>query len=950
MPRRIAFACFFLSGFAGLVYEIAWIRRAALVFGSTTAGLSTVLAVFFGGLALGSWLIGRLALRTGRPLRWYALAEFGVALGALATPWLFHAVDGVFGALWRSSLAAAPGPSDLTWLQASPGLAPARVALVALVLLVPTTLMGGTLPLFVRQFAARRDALGASVGFLYGLNTLGAMVGALAAGFVLLPVVGVTGAIAVGAALNVVAGLLSLRIPLAAPAPEPPAAAGADPVAAPALRRALPALFAAAGLVGVGAEVVWSRFLALVVRNSVTTYTLTLATVLAGIVAGSWLAARLADRSRVLGLDRGAWYGVLQLLAAGVPAALMALPAAWWHGLGAGLGPIALMMLPGAIASGALFPLAGRLAVTDASTSAAGIGRMAALNTVGGIAGSLLVGFAVLPHLGLAAAVRLLAVVGVAAGLVALFTSAHRLVATLVGAAAAALAFGTPLLTGTVLPDDHLVPPGQLVGVAEGSGATLAAIRLDDRMQLQIDHLWQGNDRKGHQVMAAHVPALLHGAPRDVLVIGVGVGQTAGRFLMHGVERLDCVDIEPAIFPFVDRHFPGAWMHDPRVTVVPEDGRTFTAHTDRRYDLVSVEVGQVFRPGVDAFYTREFYREARALLKPGGLAAQFVSLAFLDDASFRSVLATFLAEFPHAVLWYNTQELLLIGSPEAAPRLDLARLDPAALGAELTADLAWSAWGGVEARLDRPGAFLGGFLCGGRALASLAADGRIYDDDRPALAYATADAQAWQHREAPLAARIGHALSPLADVLADTTGVAADVLDLAARTRTGNVRDLVAAGYVEDAVSGVVTGTGRPATAAQVMGQLEQALQANPLSYHGWYNLGKARLLARQPEAAITPLQRAADLRPDDGLARRDLGLALLQANRPAAARPELEAAVALRPDDAAAFNYLGAALGAEGDLSGAARAFERSLAIDPTDASVRQNLERARRPSGAAR
>jgi len=950
MPRRLVHTCFFVSGFAGLVYEIAWIRRASLVFGSTTAALSTVLAVFFGGLALGAWLFGKLSLRTPRPLRWYALLEFGVAAGALASLALFGLVDGPYGDAWRGALTVTTDVDGLTWLTAGPLLALLRFLLVVLVLLVPTTLMGGTLPLFVRQFTVDDDRLGASVGFLYGLNTLGGVAGTLAAGFLLLPRLGITGAVAVAAAGNLLAGGLALTLKLqAAVAPEQAAAAartGDRPPTTPApLRRLMPALFFAAGLTAVGAEVLWSRFLSLVIRNSVITYTLTLAVVLAGIVLGSWLAGRVADRRRLLGVDRAAWYGLLQLFAGAVLAVVMFLPVAWWQALGQGLAPIVLLMLPGAAASGALFPLANRLVLADAAGSAAGVGRMTALNTVGGILGSLVVGFAVLPHLGMDLGVRLLAGFALVAGGAALWLAGGGRTIRAAGCVAAvAAAYGLPALTGIRLPDAHLAPAGQLVDVTEGQGATLAAVRVDDRLQLQIDRLWQGNDRKGHQIMAAHVPALLHGNPRDVLVIGVGVGQTAGRFLLYDVDRVDCVDIEPAIFPFIERNFPTAWMHDPRVVLVPEDGRTFTAHTDRRYDIVSVEVGQVFRPGVDAFYTREFYEEARALLKPDGLVAQFCSLAFFGPDEFAAVLQTFLAVFPDAVLWYNTQELLLIGSATGPPRLDPALLEEGGLPPAAAADLAWSHWGGPPYQLDHPGALLGGFLAAGADLRALAAGGAVYGDDRPVLAYATADAEPWQHREIPLLRTIRSRLSPFAAVVGDTAALDPAVLALARRTRELNLQDIVADGKLADAVAGVVSGTGRPADFDQTLGQLRDAVRANPENVRAWYDAGKFLLMHRRADGAVDPLTRAARLDPGDGLVRRDLGLALVQTNQAGEALPHLREAIRLRPDDGAAWNYLGAALGATGDAAGAVRAFERALALTPGDAAVQQNLARARR------
>ena len=945
MHRRLALLCFFLSGFAGLVYEIAWIRKASLVFGSTSAALSTVLAVFFGGLALGAWLFGRLGQRTDRPIRWYAVLEFLLAVTALASPLLFGWIDGLYGSIWRGALDVVHDGEGLAWLSAAPGLGAARVALVALVLLIPTTFMGGTLPLFVRQFAVSRDRLGRDVGLLYGVNTLGAVAGTLAAGFLLLPAVGVVGSIRVAAGLNVVAGLIALGLKFRADTPTAGDAAAPDSDITPeALRRALPALFFVAGFLAIGAEVLWSRFLALVIRNSVITYTLTLATVLTGIVLGSLLASRLADRRRVLGIERPSWYGLLQLAAAVTAAGAMFLSADWWRGLGGGLAPIFMLMLPAAVFSGALFPLANRLLVTDANRSARDVGRMTALNTLGGILGAMLAGFVVLPHLGLAAGVRLLALIGLAAGTAALVAAGRRRLRWWPVAVTVAVLLGLvlPALWGARLPHDHLAVTGELVDVAEGRGATLAAVQVEDRRQLQIDRLWQGTDIKGHQIMAAHLPALLHGDPREVLVIGVGVGQTAGRFLMHGTEHLDCVDIEPEIFPFIDRNFPNEWLRQPAVTLVPEDGRTFTAHTDRRYDIVSVEVGQVFRPGVDVFYTREFYEEARRLLKPGGLVTQFVSLAFFDEPSFDAVVRTFLLVFPHASLWYNNEELLLVGSPERTPRLDPELMDPAVLPAAVRSDLMWAQAGGQDHYLHRPGALLGSFLADEEMLEPLTAEGEVLVDDRPTLAYATAGVQASDHLTVPLARLLSDHLSPLARGL--VAGATADnaLLALAATTRDLNLRDLAVNWMLDDAVSGTMEG--RPATPEEVVTLLRTVVRINPGNFHGQYNLGKAYLLKGDPGSAQKPLARAAALRPDDGLARRDYGLALLQNQLTAEAIPELLAAVKLRPDDFAVHNYLGAAMGGMGDFASAERAFLRALELNPTDEAARRNLEHARR------
>ncbi|MCB1182458.1 fused MFS/spermidine synthase, partial [bacterium] len=807
--HTLALFLFALSGFAGLAYEMAWIRRAALVFGSSTWALSTVLAVFFGGLALGSWAFGRRAPRVARPLRWYALLEAGLAVLAVASLFAFDLVEGIFGAAYRSGLAPRSGADGLPWLAAGPGVAWLRFALVAAVLVPPTFLMGGTLPLFVRRFVADARDFVPRLGLVYGLNTLGGVAGVLAAGFVLIPDLGVTATVLVAAGVNLVVAAVAWPLGREALPVDGPASAAGDgadaderalPLTTAGRRVVVPLLFFATGLVVVGAEVLWARFLGLVLRNSVTTAAVTLAVVLGGIVLGSLLVGRLTrgtagDRRLPL------LFGIFQLAAAVAVIATMFLPAALWFGLGPGAGPFFLLMLPASLLSGASFPLANRLALRDPARSAESVGRMTALNTVGGITGSLLAGFVLLPGPGLEVGVRVLTAGGLVAAAAALLlleplTPRARLGRGLAVAVGACLWLLLPRATGVHLPDSFLARDGVLVDSVEGQSATLSVVDVEGERQLEIDNLWQGVAGKGHQIMAAHLPALLHPAPRDILVIGVGVGQTAGRFLRHDPASLDCVDIEPALFPFIDRHFPNDWLRDRRVRLVAEDGRTFTAHTDRSYDIVSVEVGQTFRPGVDVFYTREFYADVRARLNPGGLVAQFVPLGFLPEAAFRAVLATFLAEFPDAALWYNTQELLLVGGREGVPRLDPVRLRAVEAGrpGAVTTDLRWSHWGGERHHLRHPGALVGGFLAGGEALAALAAGGEIYGDDRPVLAYATRGADILDHNEAPMARVIAGHLSPLANAV--TGRLTPEEAALAEETRGLNLRDIVAAGIV----------------------------------------------------------------------------------------------------------------------------------------------------------
>jgi len=958
MKNTLAIICFFLSGVAGLIYEVAWIRRASLVFGSTTWALSTVLAVFFGGLALGSWLFGRWGQRVRRPIRLYGLVELGLAVLAILSLWAFSAVDGLYGVAYRSAAAVMTDSTGLRWLTVGGELVAVRVLLVAVVLLPPTILMGGTLPLFCRQFIRTPGRVVSDLGFLYGVNTLGAVLGTVAAGFLLMPRIGVSGAVFVAAGIDILLGLtaISLRLPVL----EPEAAGTVARSVAEDTRRTttaagpivVPALFFTSGLVVVGAEIFWSRFLSLIIRDSVTTYTVTLAVVLTGIVLGSLLVGVLEKSGRLARVSLPLLFGLFQMSAALAVVLLMSLPTGLWLGLGHGVGLFFLLLLPATILSGAGFPLANRLVLSDPDLAAASIGRMTALNTVGGIAGSLAVGFWVLPNLGLGGGVRLVTVVGVLAGAVALLflepldvRQRRRRLAMACGGLL--LWSGIVLLGGAHLPADFLGRHGLLLDYAEGHSATLSAVDVEGVVQLEIDNLWQGIDQKGHQIMAAHLPALLHPAPRDVLVIGVGVGQTAGRFLGHGITSLDCVDIEPDIFPFIDHNFANAWLRDPRVNLVAEDGRTFIAHTDRRYDIISVEVGQTFRPGVDVFYTREFYADTRAHLRSGGLVAQFVPLGFLPRESFQSVIATFLTVFPAAGLWYNTQELLLIGATDEAPRLDLSRLrtldralESDTLAADvvrLRQDLAWSHWGGERYHLNHPGALLGSFLADAAGLNAMSVGARVYMDDVPRLAYETSGANVLDHNEEPMARFLGEHLAPLVEAV--TGSLAPGERELAVETRRLNLRDIVASGLVAQ----VTLGQSEVPLQANLR-LLERALQLNPESYLANLDRGKLLLMSGQAPAAETYLVRAVKMRPEAVSALRDLGMVYVVTQRPQQALPLLQRAVRLDPEEFGVRNYLGSALAMTGDPSGAISQFEKALAIRPGDQAVQQNLVRARK------
>jgi spermidine synthase len=473
------------------------------------------------------------------------------------------------------------------------------------------------------------------------------------------------------------------------------------------------------------------------------------------------------------------------------------------------------------------------------------------------------------------------------------------------------------------------------VDFREGLQSNLAVVRRESVLNLEIDRLWQGQALKTHQIMAAHLPMLLHPHPRRVLVVGVGAGQTPGRFLMYDIQRLDCVDIEPAVFDLVRAHFATDWMNDPRVALIRADGRNVLACTDARYDVISLEVGQIFRPGVGAFYTEDFYRRARARLEPGGLLSQFVPLRFLPPEAFRSVIRTFLDVFPHSVLWYNTSELLLVGVNGDTLELGENRLRLLASDQPIRRDLRYSHWGGPAYWLNQPRMVLAGFLSGSRGLASLAGGAAPYDDDRPVLEYATSRLDLTGATELPGLELLRAHLDPVAAV---SPGLPPDSADAIAGLRERNLGDMVTRSYLRRVP--VVKGEGGHEA---VVSLLTEALRANPDNVEANRVLGDALLSLGRLEEAEARYAKVLAMREDDALAHRGLAFALHRLGRIPAAIAQYRTAIALGCDEAEVHNNLGAALGQQGDLAAALAQFERAVHLRPDFEEARENLDRAR-------
>jgi spermidine synthase len=754
--RTLVYVCLFLSGLSALVYEVAWMRQVRLTVGATTAAVSTVLAVYMGGLAAGAWLFGRMADRSRAPLRLYGYLEAGIGLYALLLPQLLQWSTPGYVALARQ---AAGHPTLLVLL---------RIALAALILLAPTILMGGTLPVLVRFVGRSPSRFGRDLGALYGTNLAGAVTGTVAAGFVLVPGLGLHGATVLAAALNLAIGAVCIARSAAATPALATGPAVADAVAPPpavssglltaGTASLLRAVVFASGFTSMGYEVLWTRILLFSFTSTVQAFAVILATFLLGLALGSalfaWAETRY-DRLRTLAAAQSL-AGVLSLLF--VPASLRAMDilqvfanaqqgergAVIAMALAAG----AVILIPATL-MGVVFPLASRLLTQDLASAGRRIGNAYTLNTAGGVLGSLATGFLLIPALGLKRSLLFLAAAQVALGCVLVLRAgwparrARALVAAWTAGLLAALAAPAVLLRGPN-PFDH-VPASSIEAHRDDVTASVSVVLNEHGKALRIDGFEaaaagpppggatvpdEAEPESGYMGLMTHIPMLLHPGPQRLLVICFGTGTTAGAGLAHPGAQIDVVDINRSVFAFAD-HFAAAnrgVAHDPRARLIVDDGRNYLLTTTRTYDVITSEPMPPRFAGVSSLYSREYYQLARRRLAPGGLLAQWLPFHLVSVAEARSILRTVQEVFPETTLWVHYGTGVIVARRDGPILLEPDALRRRIQASPLGADLARFQVHGMEEFLDL-------FMLSPAGVRRLSQGAALVTDDRPFLEF-----------------------------------------------------------------------------------------------------------------------------------------------------------------------------------------------------------------------
>jgi len=769
---------FVVSGSTGLAYEVLWGRLLGQFLGESATAHTVVLASFLGGLAAGNAWFGPRADRSPNPLRTYGWLEIGIAaFGAISPLWIeaTHRCY-IHAAAWLDTSAAA--------------LTPLKLLFAVLTVFVPATLMGGTLPSLARYAVQFRPSVRGAVAWLYAVNSAGAVVGAVVASFVLLPMAGIAPSLWLVAAMNAALGLLALYwaaspVPSLSPEASAPVTPQTDPnssAAAPFYserQHAKPSLIllaaAASGMASLSYEIGWIRLLSLTLGSSTYSFGLMLAAFITGIALGSLI----IERGWLLGGDPLRGFAIAQFgIVVGV---LCTFPLYdrlpfWFMQLKTALPSteggfalflasksaisLALVLVP-TVFIGMTLPLATDAVTGPLSETGRRVGLVFSANTAGNVVGATVAGLWLLPWLGFSTLIVVTTVLNAAIGGFCLVHSIRAIrwfpaLAACAGTILAAAAIGV-----LAQPDPLLLTAGAFRSRAHYDGdfdayrqqlhreAELLFIRDGRSMNVAVQQA-RGANRElslrvngkpdastghdmGTQLLLGHVPLFLVPKAKDVLVIGLGSGVTLGAVLAHPVERVDVVEIAPEVLDAsrLFAEFSGNALDDPRVSLHIADAKEFVQITRRRYDVIISEPSNPWVAGTAGLFSQEFHRDAQKRLRSGGVFAQWFHAYEASDDMLRMILRTLTHSFPHTALWRLVRDDYLLAASSTPVVLDIEGAAVNLMAPRVQTQLAPYA-------ITEPTTMLSLQTATDTAIRSLAGIGTLIEDHRPRLEYIAA--------------------------------------------------------------------------------------------------------------------------------------------------------------------------------------------------------------------
>jgi len=775
------FALFFCSGVSGLVYEVVWTRQLTYLFGATLYAVATVLAAYMGGLAIGSFLFGKYADRAKNNLRLYALLELGIGAAALILPFLLSLLDPIYKFAYRHF-------SSFLFLSLL------RFALTFFVLLIPTTLMGGTLPVLSRFLVRKKDSLGLNVGALYSLNTLGAVLGCFITGFLLIEALGVRGAtllaVAINGAVAAVGLLLAIKggreelqiinVELQIEENKLPEEGRRQ---ARKIVHAVLISYAISGFIALSYQVVWNRALVFtfdIMKNTTYSFTAMLTVFLIGLALGGAVMTPIVDRLK----DHLRLFAMLQLLL-GLSGAFSffiiyhfgpllnpfntlnsAGAVNWWAGImNVFAKTVASIFLP-TFLMGMAFPVATKICVDRIGAVGFGVGRLYSLNTLGAIAGAFVCGFILIPLLGVAGSIFLLATGNLLIAFYLFHTNTQmtrnmrNIFIAVCGLSVFILLIRIPLN----IRFQELSPTESMVFYKEGPLATVSILENSFKYRtLYVDNVGvAGTDRilLTDQKSLAHIPMLLLKEPRNALTVGFGSGGASYSYTRYtDLGEIHCVEIcrevldcAPELLtsnhgvllpvswhaplPAAPKDYkysalPGYWTFDPRFRIIIDDVRSYLRFTGHKYDIVATDCTDLRYKSNANLYDYEYFRLCREHIADDGMVVVWMPLAGLSDEMFRLALRTFYRVFPEMSVWYmnneSTHYILLVGTKNPL-RIDYSLMVQKLKNEKVNSDLA-------ELYLDDADKILSCFLCDQNSLKEYLAGDKINSENHPYLEF-----------------------------------------------------------------------------------------------------------------------------------------------------------------------------------------------------------------------
>jgi spermidine synthase len=968
-PFLILFA---ISGAAALTYEVVWTRLLTLHMGHGLAAASAVLAAFMGGLAAGAGAAGRYAdrLPPRRALRTYAVLELAIGVLALLMPVALIAARPLLAATYHDGA----GGNIFALV---------RLSTSVLLLSIPAACMGATFPIASRWMVRHASTAAREAGSLYASNTLGAAAGAVFAGFLLIPTLGLRGTTFIGVVMNVLAAggawLIAQRAGESDPAvaqkggSKVPPPRSAQPATASTTPRPWIAALAlgASGFASLTLQVVWTRLLVQILGPTTYAFSTVVAIFIIGIAIGSAIGARLASRmlqpaiGLAISLLLSAGFAVAAL--SGVDWALLTIARIVSHPeyqfidvLQREVLLVSGLLLPMTIAFGASFPFAIALANGRDETIAESLGLIYAINTLGAILGSLLAGFVLIPLIGLDTTIRAVAAIATVTAIATLILAAparsrwgaFAIAAVVVVAIAAAPRWDRSLLSsgaykyalalrGTDL--ETALTAGELLSYREGSTGTVTVRELTGTISLAIDGKVDASNAGDMltQRLLAHVPLLLHPNPQRAAIIGLGSGVTLGSALTHPLTEATVLEISPEVVA-ASRFFDDDNHHalaDRRTRLIVGDGRTHLMLGTETYDMIVSEPSNPWMAGIASLFTREFFQGARNRLAPGGVLCQWAHTYDISNRDLKSIVATFLDVFPDGTLWLiGDADVLLVGSTVPLDAR-IAGIGAAMRRPGVAQDLA-------SVGVVSPFSVTSMFIAGGDALKAWAAGAPMQTDDLNALEFsgprsifgAARDDNAVALRQL---AEASPKPPPVADALAHAT--AADWRDRGLMLLKADANrpafDDLARSLTLDATDGAaLDGLLRAAGSENRLIEAEQLLKrlsADPA--HAAAKLTLSRALAAQGEmepAMRIPLDML-QANPADVPALEQLASILSDMGDATRLEPVVQQLVKDAPKNSWAHYYAASLFFIQNRPDVALKAARNAVAIDPTNAKA---------------